>query len=260
MKWLKIASLVVVIVAFTETARACEPILPFIKVVGGPGVLASSWIVLVAAVVIKSIIFSALQKKLSFVRASLFMVAGNVLTTFIGVIAAVLIGSGPFFVIGALIVWPLCVMPARRMLTVVNRPWLKRFTPTGLAGAMALALVVSCFFFAVSSFFVDSNQLVVYWICKLGAVYIALIVSILLTSFWEEWVIWKLSQCPTDYTGYVQPVIRANLVVLACVMLFAAGVMLPKRLKSPNFLVNLGLIHHKNLAVKNQLSRSDTGN
>jgi hypothetical protein len=238
------------IFVFSETARACEPILPFIKVVGGPGIITSSVIILLAAVALKSIVFSLLQKRLSFVRALLLMLAGNVLTTIIGFIAAAMIGNGAMIFFGGFIVWPLCVMPARRILTVVKSPWLKPFSPAGLAAVMSLALVVSCFLFAISAAFIDSNHLIVYWIWKLAAVYIALIVSIVLTSFWEEWVIWKLSRCPADFTGFVQPVIRANLVVLFCVMLFAAGVTLPQRLKSPNFLVKLGLITRTILEAK----------
>ncbi|HUA38280.1 MAG TPA: hypothetical protein VMA35_07750 [Candidatus Sulfopaludibacter sp.] len=250
MKWQKILFWVVTIFLFNETAGACEPILPFIKVVGGPAAIAPSWIVLLAVVAIKAVIFAVLQKRLSFIRASLLMFAGNVLTTFIGIIAAVLIGSGPIFVIGMLIVWPLCLMPARRFLAVVKRRRLKRFTPGSFSGVMVLALAASCFLFAVSSAFIDSNHLVMYWLWKLAAVYTALIVSILLTSFWEEWVIWKFSRCPADYTGFVSPVVRANLVVLFGVMLFAAGVALPQRLHSPNFLVPYSLKHQQGLEAK----------
>lgn len=241
---------------FGRTARACEPILPFVQVVGGPGMITQSWIILLAAVALKTIVFSVSQKKLSFVRASFLMIIGNVLTTVIGVIAAVLIGSEPLFWIGALIVWPICVMPARRFLAVTKRPWLKRFTPVSFAGIMAFALVVSCFLFAISSAFVDSNHLVAYWTWKLAAVYVALIVSILLTAFWEEWVIWRLSDCSPDYTGYVQPVIRANLIVLLFVMIFAAVVTLPQRLKSPNFLIPAGLVHHADLEAAANSSQS----
>ena len=82
------------------------------------------------------------------------------------------------------------------------------------------------------------------------AIFTALIVSIVLTAFWEEWVVWKLSRSPVEFTGFIQPVIRANLVVLLCVMLFAAGIALPQRLKSPNFLVKLGLVHQTSLEAK----------
>ena len=88
MKWLKIIFLVAVIFVFNETVHACEPIFPFIKIVGGPAMLVNSWIILLAVVAVKAVIFSVFQKRLSFIRASLLMLAGNVLTTFIGVIAA----------------------------------------------------------------------------------------------------------------------------------------------------------------------------
>jgi len=211
--------------------------------------LTSSWIVLLAAVTLKAIIFSFSQKKLTVPNAFVLMVAGNILTTVIGVIVAALIGSGPIMFVGAFIVWPLCYLPAKRVLAVAKYPWLKKFSAGGWAALMAVALVVSCFLFGISSLFADSNHLTVYWIWKLAAVYTALVVSIALTSFWEEWVVWKLSRSPVEFTGYVKPVIRANLVVLLCVMLLAAGIALPQRLKSPNFLVRLGLIHHTTSAV-----------
>ena len=242
----------VAVFAIGETANACEPILPFIKVVGGPGMLTSSWIVLLVAVTVKAIIFSSSQKKLSFPHAFVLMAAGNVLTTVIGVIVAALIGSGPIMIVGAFIVWPLCFLPAKRAIAAANFPLLKKFSAGGLAALMSFALVVSCFLFGISSLFADSNHLVVYWMWKFTAVYAALTVSIVLTAFWEEWVVWKLSRCPVGFTGYVKPVIRANLVVMLCVMLFAAGVALPQRLKSPNFLVKLGLVHRASLETKNR--------
>jgi hypothetical protein len=256
----KTVLLAAVFALFGGTAHACEPILPFITVVGGPGILIGSWVALLAAVILKSVIFSFLQKKLSFPRAFMLMVAGNILTTVVGFLVAALIGSGPIMFFGALIVWPLCILPAKRAIAAVNHPWLKRFTAGSLAAVMALALVASCFLFGISSLFADSNHLGVYWIWKLTAVYTALIVSIVLTAFWEEWVVWKLSRCPVEYTGYVQPVIRANLVILLCVMLFAAGVALPQRLKSHNFLVKLGLIPSISLEVKNQSSLHNNEN
>ncbi len=64
MKWQKIIFWVAAIFVFNETAHACEPIIPFIKVVGGPAMLVNSWIILLAVVAVKAIIFSTLQKRL----------------------------------------------------------------------------------------------------------------------------------------------------------------------------------------------------
>jgi len=213
-----------------------------------------SWLILLGAVLLKSTIFARSQKHLSFTMGFMGMIAGNVLTTIIGVIVAALIGSGPIIFAGALIVWPLCIWPARRILAAMNHTWLNSFSPVGMAFVMVLLLVASCFLFASSMLFTGSKPSLTYWLFKLAAVYLALIVSIVLTAFWEEWTVWKLSRLPAEFAGYVQPVIRANLVVLFCVMLFAAGVALPKRLKSPDFLINLRWLPHASLVANNKLA------
>lgn len=102
MKLQKLFLIAVTVFVFGETANACEPILPFIKVVGGPGLLTSSWIVLLAAVAIKSVIFAFLQRRLSVPHAIGLMVAANIVTTIVGVIVAALIGSGPIISVHSL--------------------------------------------------------------------------------------------------------------------------------------------------------------
>jgi len=67
------------------------------------------------------------------------------------------------------------------------------------------------------------------------AIYIALGASIALSATWEEWMIWLLTARPAN-TTYFRPVVRANIYVLLAIMLCGAIVMLPKRLKSPDFL------------------------
>ena len=56
-----------------------------------------------------------------------------------------------------------------------------------------------------------------------------------LTTVWEEWVIWRLSSRP-EGTGFFASVLRANLYVLLLVMTVPAVLILPKRLKSPDFI------------------------
>jgi hypothetical protein len=223
--------------ACSLSAQACEPILPFMQVVGGPAVLTGSLIVLLAAVGLKSVAFAAWQPRLGFWHGLLLMIAGNLLTTVIGVIAAVMLGSGPLMLVGVVVAWGLAVLPARRLIASAPLPWLKHFHPGGLAGVMALALGLSVVLFSFAQMGMFSGRPMIHWAVKLTAVYLALMVSIILTAFWEEWVIWRLSSYPEQHSAFVQPVVRANLLVLLAVMLYAAAVMLPHRLKSPNFLV-----------------------
>jgi hypothetical protein len=221
----------------SSNANACEPIYPFMDVVGGPGMLLQSWVVLLVAVAMKSILFAASQKQLGFVHALMLMILANALTTLIGVLAGAMLASGPILFVGIFIVWGICIVPAKRLIAAVKLPWLKRFSPGMLAGAMSLILAASCILFGISAGVQFSGSKVVYWLVKLAAIYPALMMSMVLTAFWEEWVVWKLSSCPVDYSGYVRPVIRANLVVLLCVMAFGAAVALPKRTHAPDFML-----------------------
>ncbi len=81
----------------------------------------------------------------------------------------------------------------------------------------------------------ETHELVLYWIIKLAAIFLALFASMTLTTVWEEWVIWRLSPQP-DGTSFFASALRANLYVLVLVMLVPAVLILPKRLHSPDFL------------------------
>lgn len=220
---------------FSLPAHACEPIYPFMEAIGGPGLITKSWFVLGCAVALKAILFAGSQQRISFVRASGLMVLGNLFTTGIGVLAAAMLASGPILFVGVIMVWGFCVVPARRLIIAANHPWLRRLHPVGLGAIMALVLASSCILFGIAAGFQFSGQRTAYWILKLSAIYPALIMSMALTAFWEEWVVWKFSGLAADDLSYVQPVIRANLIVLLAVMAFAAAIAFPKRLKSPDF-------------------------
>ena len=98
---------------------------------------------------------------------------------------------------------------------------------------MTCALLASCILFMAGRGALEAHQLVLYWIIKLAAIFLALFASMTLTTAWEEWVIWRLSSRP-DGTGFFASALRANHVLLL-VMLVPAVLILPKRLNSPDF-------------------------
>ena len=197
--------------------------------------LSGSLLALAFVVLLKSALFAIFERRIPRFRAALFMMLGNVLTSFIGLVAAAMIGSGAVWLVGVPIVFVLCWLPARRLVEVAPLPWLARRSPGGVAALMTAALVASCFLFMMGQGAILANRLALYWAIKLVAVYLALIASIALTTIWEEWAIWRLSSRPED-TAFFVPVLRSNLYVLVLIMAVAAGLMLPKRLKSPDFL------------------------
>ena len=111
----------------------------------------------------------------------------------------------------------------------------ERLSPAGVAAIMTVALLASCILFGVGQISLSAHRLWAYWIIKLVAIFLALLPSVTLTTVWEEWVIWRLSSRP-EGTAYFTSVLRTNLYVLVLVMAVPAVMMLPRRLKSPDFL------------------------
>src|SRR5208283_1723727 len=92
---------------------------------------------------------------------------------------------------------------------------------------------------------ITSHHLMLYWSIKILAIFLALLASVTLTTIWEEWVIWRLSSRP-EGRGFFASVLRTNLYVLVMVMAVPAVIILPKRLKSHDFLAK----RHSGVAVQ----------
>ncbi len=217
-------------------ALACEPVVPFMQVMVPALALTGSIFVLVAAVIVKSVLFAVFERRLPRLHAAWRMFLGNVLTSFVGLLVAVMIASGVgIWLVGVPLVCILCWLPSRRLVRVAPVAWLARTSPAGLAGMMTSALLASCILFMVGQGAIRSHQLTLYWIIKLIAIFLALLASVTLTTVWEEWVVWRLSSRP-EGKGFFVSVLRTNLYVLVLVMVVPAALILPKRLKSPDFL------------------------
>jgi hypothetical protein len=215
------------------SAFACEPIVPFIKAISGPRLLTVSFVILGVVVLLKSAAFARFQNKISFTKALLWMFAANVFTSIIGIVAPAMVESGGAAFIAVPVVWALCLLPAQRFLVAFPLSRFARYSPRELAFGITAVLVFSYLLLIVSGMVRDSAGFALYWIVKFPALYIALFIGIAVTAFWEEWIVWRFSRSDEEDVSFVQPVIRANLVVLAAVVLFSAGLLIPKRLKNP---------------------------
>jgi len=230
--------LVAVLVFVASPALACEPVVPFMQVMAPALALSGSILVLAMAVVVKSVLFAFFERRLPRLHAAWRMFLGNVLTSFVGLIAAVMIATSPgIWLIGVPLVGLLCWLPSQRLVKAAPLAWLARISPAAIAAAMTGALLVSCILFVVGREAIWTHQLALYWSLKLAAIFLALLASVTLTTVWEEWVIWRLSSRP-EGTGFFASVLRTNLYILVLVMAVPAVLILPKRLKSPDFLAH----------------------
>jgi hypothetical protein len=221
-----------VLFAVPLSASACEPIVPFVKAVGGPGFLTAGFAILGIVVVLKSATFARFQQKLTFTKALLWMLAANVVTSIVGVVVTAMIDSGAAMFIGIPLVWALCLLPAQRLIESAPVGPLARFTSGQVAFGITLVLVFSYLLLLISRTVHDSDTFLRYWLFKVPTLFVALIVGLVLTAFWEEWIVLRLSNSGDDDFSFVRPVIRSNLLVLAAVMLISVGVIVPKRLRS----------------------------
>jgi hypothetical protein len=217
-------------------ALACEPVVPFIQVMVPALALSGSILVLALAVVVKSTLFVAFERRIPRLRAAWRMFLGNVFTSLVGLLVALMIASAaPIWLVGVPLVYLLCWLPSRRLVKVAPLAWLARTPPAILATIMTGALLASCILFMAGRDAIRTHQLVLYWTIKLVAIFLALVASVTLTTVWEEWVIWRLSARP-EGAAFFGSVLRTNLYVLVLVMAVPAVLILPKRLRSPDFL------------------------
>jgi len=231
----RLFALAVPLIASSQ-ALACEPVVPFMQVMAPALAFSGSILVLALAVVVKSALFAVFERRLPPLRAASRMFLGNVLTSFVGLLVGVMIASGAgIWLVGVPLVCLLCWLPSRRLVKVAPLAWLARTSPASLAGIMTAALLISCILFMAGQGAIKTHQLMLYWTIKLGVIFLALLASVTLTTVWEEWVIWRLSSRP-EGPGFFGSVLRANLYVLVLVMAAPALLILPRRLKSPDFL------------------------
>jgi hypothetical protein len=200
--------------------------------------LSGSVLVLLTAVVVKSLVFAVFERRLPRPHAAWRMFLGNVLTSLIGLLVAAMIASSAgIWLVGVPLVCFMCWLPSRRLVKTAPLAWLTRISPFFLAAILTTALLASCILFALGQGAISTHQLALYWTMKLVAIFLAMSASVTLTTVWEEWAIWRLSSRP-EGTEFFASVLRTNLYVLVLVMAVPAALILPKRLKSPDFLAH----------------------
>lgn len=211
---------------------ACEPIVPMFLVLGGSATLAHSFVVLLLAILIKSTIYAWIHRGQSAVSAFGSMLAGNVLSTVVGGFAAAVVSGVPL--IGLIGIALCAILPAKRLSGAFPRIN-GALSTIGIVIAMTALVLASLMLWAFSqSVLREHGSLTFYWAVKIGFVFTGLLCGLFITVFWEEWVISRMTG-----GGDLSNIIAANVITLGFVSLYAAVVILPKRLESPNFLVDL---------------------
>jgi hypothetical protein len=218
---------------------ACAPILPLVRIFGGPNLLMQSVAWLVAAVALKSLAFAAFERRLPRWRAALYMLWGNFISTLVGFLLGLGVAS-PLsipFVLPA--VYAVARTPARRVRFHAAFRAFAGVGPDRLAAGVAALYLASILLFGIAQKALEPPpDLASYWIGKLLYVEVAVFVGMILTTLWEEWAIAGVAGGP-DETSYLPAAARANAVTFLAITLCAALRTIPERLQASDFLIGL---------------------
>ncbi len=232
-----LAPLLAVTLIGPPPAGACEPIIPMALAIGGAALLGQSLIVLLAAILVKSALYAWCERTHSPRTSFAAMLGGNLLSTVVGCFAALIVAGLPLVGFAGL---ALCaVLPAKRIALAypaVNAA----FSSFGIVVLMTSLVFFSLILWSLARETLNAQgSLVLYWSLKIAYVLLGLVCGLIITVFWEEWAIWRLFGGGAFDRRRFAAIVTANLITLALVALHAALVMMPRRLASPNYLVEL---------------------
>ncbi len=220
---------------FPIPVNACEPVIPLIKLFAGPHFITGSFIGFILAVGIKCGAFAFYETSLPKVKSAWFMFMANIATTFIGGFLAVAAYSGGLFLVVMPFIYILTSYPTQRLWSnFKSNNKLSRISPHMISIAFTGLFFLTYVLFSLADSFIDKN-LTHYWMLKLVYIYPTLVISIGLTTLWEEWLVYRMADLPGK-TFYLSA-LRSNLITLLLLMGAAAIMALPARMASTNFLV-----------------------
>jgi hypothetical protein len=234
--------LAVAAVAVPTTTRACEPILPLTQLIAGstltgPLLLELSLLWLAIAVAIKCATFTFLERRLPWSRALLFMLLANVFSTIPGLLTAAL--AGAVSLIALPIVYGLGVLARRRLSRLPQHPRSHWVIAQSLPTLLTAAFFVSVVMFTLADGALANQEFATYWVLKMVFATTAVSVGMAISAVLEECAVATLAGKAHSHLSFFTPVLRANYITLALVLLVAALQILPKRLSSPHFIVAL---------------------
>jgi hypothetical protein len=238
MKWLSFP-LMFILLGFARPALGCEPVVPVMHVFTGSILSKESLGVLLGAVAIKTIIFAVYEKSISWYKAVLFIIIANCFSTVVGFSLSIAVAPYMLPIILPFLVF-VCWIPSKRIIALNPGGHFSGWNHYGLTVLVMISVYASWYLFGAAQSAIGSRApLHTYWVLKFLYLYSAIIISFALTTLWEEWVVSGLSKNRSGHTSFLKSVAFANLITLLVVMLYTAGMMLPIRLKSGNFLAQL---------------------
>jgi hypothetical protein len=225
---------------YAVPAVACEPLPPLLVLFAVPSLMTGAvmgilglGVGFIVGLGIKCGAFAFFEPTLPRGKALWAMFRANLVTTCVGIFATIALTVPPLLLLSPLLYGLMCY-PVQRLTRQMSWRWLgpKMLSLLGLL----LFLASYVLFFLARAQTAPGGSLALYWVLKLAYLYPALIVSLGLTTLWEEWLVSQWVLGPEAQTSCYASVLRANLVMLVLLVGLAAIAAVPKRLAAPDFL------------------------
>ncbi len=192
-----------------------------------------------AVVLLKCGLFAYWEPSMPKSQGVFCMFVANFVTTLIGFIPVIAVAVPVTTLFFMPVIFFILYAPTSRLATHLPFSFSKRKMPvrlrSGIALIFTLLFYLTFFLFYLS---VGIESLTVYWILKFLYAFAGIIISIGMTTMWEEYVVHKFAEGRNILDmNFFLPVLKANLAALFILMAVSAAHILPARLSSPNFLV-----------------------
>jgi hypothetical protein len=216
-----------------------EPLVPFMILFVGPttlgGLAFGSLIGFFLIIIIKILVF-LWKSDFRSGWAVLFVIIANIVSTIIGVIVAGMFSSSLIFPFGAIVLYFVFLLPARRLARLEkfskNSSW-------SIAFFFLIVVGITVVLFGLMSGFMAVPY--IYWSLKIVMATLAMGISLIISVVYEEAVISDLYKIlRKERKSFMEPVLWGNIIGLGVLMLGAAIMALPERFASPDFLIKKG--------------------
>ncbi|HAM71302.1 MAG TPA: hypothetical protein DCM86_06635 [Verrucomicrobiales bacterium] len=223
---------------------ACTPVLPLLfsfglaagSTVAAPLVLGESLGWLLAAVILKCVVFLLLERRLSRPRAVWFMLIANVLSTTPGALLFVVLLIPPLTPAAIPFVLIMAGMIRRRLSRLPEQEKPFRISERAATLSFFAVLVIFILLAAWTEGAMDKSEFAKYWIGKF--ILLALVASsgMIVSAVLEEAMIASLARTKDQEFSFFTSVIRTNYITLIAILLVGAVHTLPERMKNRHFL------------------------
>jgi hypothetical protein len=224
--------LVLMTFLFASAIYACQPAVPLGQLALFPGAIAKSAYLLIATVILKCAAFCFFERSIIWWKAFSLLFIANIVTTIIGFLAVLPTHAVPACLPSFIFTYALCLLPSDGLAKKYFSAKKQKIAQQCIALLLTIFSFLSMFFSIGAVNLVNEGKRQNFFIAALISICFGLLFGIILTIFYEDWIITKLTKRTNDTTPFLTSVSRANYVALLFMIIVTGIIIIPERIKT----------------------------